>query len=96
MLEAVLSKMSSFQKRTILFVDTLRDHTGVADRIQDLGLQPMHVHDPSEVSNKETARASTPSWSILFPWCVVSNMVDRGLLMNTNICDIFPSFLSCP
>ena len=52
-MDNILSKMSPFAKRTILFVDTLRDKTGVVDRIQDLALRPFVVHEVSEVADKE-------------------------------------------
>jgi hypothetical protein len=37
-IESTLSKMSPFTKWTILFVDTLRDTTGVIDQIKELVL----------------------------------------------------------
>ncbi|KAJ3516880.1 hypothetical protein NLJ89_g859 [Agrocybe chaxingu] len=52
-MEATLAKMAPFQKRTILFVDTLFDNTGVVHRIKELGLRPHVVHEVSEVSDKE-------------------------------------------
>lgn len=52
-IESVLSKMQPFAKRTILFVDTLGDRTGVADRISELGLKPYVVKDISQVADKE-------------------------------------------
>jgi osomolarity two-component system, sensor histidine kinase NIK1 len=52
-LEVTLSKMQPFNKRTILFVDTLRDTTGVVQRIEELGLNPHVVHNPSEVADKD-------------------------------------------
>lgn len=53
-LEVVLSKMQPFQKRNILFVDTLFDCTGVVTRILELGLRPFVIHDVTEVSDKAT------------------------------------------
>ncbi|KAJ7666798.1 hypothetical protein DFH06DRAFT_1085968 [Mycena polygramma] len=52
-LDATLLKLSPFTKRTILFVDTLHDPSGVEERISELGLVPVVVHDVSEVSDKE-------------------------------------------
>jgi osomolarity two-component system sensor histidine kinase NIK1 len=52
-IESTLSKMSLFSKRTILFVDTLRDTTGVVDRIKELGLRPFVAHQAVEVADKE-------------------------------------------
>jgi osomolarity two-component system sensor histidine kinase NIK1 len=52
-METTLGKMAPFAKRTILFVDTLRDTTGVVDRIKDLGLRPHMDHEVSEVVDKE-------------------------------------------
>ncbi|KAF8800734.1 hypothetical protein BYT27DRAFT_7312960 [Phlegmacium glaucopus] len=52
-MEATLGKMAPFAKRTILFVDTLRDTTGVVDRIKDLGLRPYVVHEVCEVADKD-------------------------------------------
>lgn len=51
--ESTLSKMSPFSKRTILFVDTMYDTTGVVDRIRELGLKPFAVHDVQKLVNKE-------------------------------------------
>lgn len=52
-IESVLAKMQPFQKRTILFVDTLSDRTGVTSRINELGLKPHPVRDVMEVADKE-------------------------------------------
>lgn len=52
-METTLGKMQPFAKRTILFVDTLYDQTGVADRIRELGLKAFVVHDVSELQDKE-------------------------------------------
>jgi len=52
--DATLAKMTPFGNRNILFVDTINDHTGVVDRIQDLGLRPYVIHDPLEVADKAT------------------------------------------
>ncbi|EED77891.1 hypothetical histidine kinase [Postia placenta Mad-698-R] len=53
-MEATLSKMQPFQKRNILFVDTLYDRTGVVQRIMDVGLRPYVVHEVCEVADKAT------------------------------------------
>jgi osomolarity two-component system, sensor histidine kinase NIK1 len=50
-IKSTLNKMSPFTKRTILFVDTLRDTMGVIDRIK--GLQPYVVQQVVEVADKE-------------------------------------------
>lgn len=52
-IESVLVKMQPFQRRTILFVDTLNDQTGVHERIKGLGLRPHVVHGVAEVADKE-------------------------------------------
>lgn len=52
-IESILSKMQPFQKRTILFVDTLEDRTGVSVRIKELGLRPHVVRDVMQVADKE-------------------------------------------
>ena len=52
-MESVLAKMQPFAKRAILFVDTLSDRTGVADRISELGLKPYVVKDVVQVADKE-------------------------------------------
>jgi len=52
-MEATLTKMAAFAKRTILFVDTLFDTTAVVDRIKDLGLRPHVVHEVNEVADKD-------------------------------------------
>ncbi|KAG6865414.1 hypothetical protein C0991_002804 [Blastosporella zonata] len=51
--ENTLSKMSPFAKRTILFVDSLYDTTGVVDRIKELCLRPYVVHQVMGVADKE-------------------------------------------
>jgi hypothetical protein len=52
-MEMTLSRMSPFHKRTILFVDTLHDTTGVVNRIEELKLKPYVVREVSEVASKE-------------------------------------------
>ena len=52
-MEATLVKTAPFAKRTILFVNTLWDTTGVVDHIKDLGVRPYVVHEVSEVADKE-------------------------------------------
>ncbi|KAJ6550852.1 hypothetical protein DFH09DRAFT_1262703 [Mycena vulgaris] len=52
-LDATLLKLSPFTKRTILFMDTLHDSSDVEERITELGLVPVVVHDLSEVADKE-------------------------------------------
>jgi len=49
-MEAVLSKMAPFSKRTILFVDTLGDTTKVDDV---LGLKPHVVHSVADVVDND-------------------------------------------
>ena len=49
-MELVLAKMQPF---AILFVDTLNDRTGVADRISELGLKPYVIRDVVQVADKE-------------------------------------------
>ncbi|CAL1702932.1 unnamed protein product [Somion occarium] len=51
-MDNTLLKMQPFAKRQILFVDTLYDRTGVAQRIAELGLKANLIHDVSEVSEK--------------------------------------------
>jgi osomolarity two-component system sensor histidine kinase NIK1 len=52
--DATIAKMQPFANRTILFVDTLLDSTGVNDLMYELGVRPYVVHDPSEVADKTT------------------------------------------
>ena len=52
-MEAILSKMAPFSKRTILFVDTLGDTTKVDDVMRVLGLKPHVVHSVAEVVDKD-------------------------------------------
>ena len=51
-IESILSKTSPFAKCTILFVDTVRDTTGVLDRIKELWLRLFVVHQVTEVADK--------------------------------------------
>jgi len=52
-MEHTLQKMQPFQRRAIMFVDTLCDTTGVVQRIQELGLKAYVTHDISDVADKE-------------------------------------------
>ncbi|KII84955.1 hypothetical protein PLICRDRAFT_116963 [Plicaturopsis crispa FD-325 SS-3] len=52
-LPMTLAKLQPFGQRLILFVDTFGDVTGVVDRLDELGLSSVTVHDISEVSQKE-------------------------------------------
>ena len=52
-LEMTLQKMQPFAKRTILFMDTLRDKTGVVQRIKELGLRAYVVHNVNDVADKD-------------------------------------------
>ncbi|KAG6915220.1 hypothetical protein DXG01_012665 [Tephrocybe rancida] len=51
--ENTLSKMPSFAKRTIIFIDSLHNTTGVVEHIKELCLRPYFVHQASEVVDKE-------------------------------------------
>lgn len=109
-IESTLSKISPFAKRTILFVDTLRDTTGVVDRIKELGLRPFVVHQVVEVADKErcphidtivvdslsVVRISS-LWRLALPF--MRPFYRLNLFANTNIFDISPSSswpLQCP
>lgn len=53
----ILEKMAKFQGRRILFVDSMNDTTGVADKIQQLNLQTFRVNSvaaATELANKHT------------------------------------------
>ncbi|KAH7921003.1 hypothetical protein BV22DRAFT_1020209 [Leucogyrophana mollusca] len=52
-MDNTLQKMQPFHNRTILFVDTLMDSTGVVSRIQELALRSYVIHDVNEVADKE-------------------------------------------
>ncbi|KAI9566571.1 hypothetical protein HD554DRAFT_1096674 [Boletus coccyginus] len=52
-MEHTLQKMQPFQRRAIMFVDTLGDTTGVVQRIQELGLKAYLTRDVSEIADKE-------------------------------------------
>ncbi|GAB1522101.1 histidine kinase osmosensor [Rhizoctonia solani] len=47
-----LQKVAIYKERTILFVDTLGDRSGVAERIEELQLRPFVVRDISQVADK--------------------------------------------
>ncbi|KAK0448574.1 hypothetical protein EV421DRAFT_1889261 [Armillaria borealis] len=53
-METIMAKMAPFSNRTILYVDTLGDKTGVAEQMSQLGLKPYVVHSVSEVSISTT------------------------------------------
>ncbi|KAI0031298.1 hypothetical protein K488DRAFT_52367 [Vararia minispora EC-137] len=52
--ELTLSKIAPFTQRTILFLDTVRDTSGVRDLMTELGIRPHVVHDPLEIADKTT------------------------------------------
>jgi osomolarity two-component system sensor histidine kinase NIK1 len=47
-----LQKVTMYKERTILFVDTLGDRSGVAERIEELQLRPFVVRDIIQVADK--------------------------------------------
>ncbi|KAK0240895.1 hypothetical protein EDD85DRAFT_383241 [Armillaria nabsnona] len=51
-METIMAKMVPFSNRTILYVDTLGDKTGVAEQMSQLGLKPYVVHSVSEVGSE--------------------------------------------
>ena len=51
-IKSILTKMQPFVKRTILFVYTLGERTGV-ERTTELGLKPYVVRDVAQVADKE-------------------------------------------
>ncbi|KAF7356398.1 Hybrid signal transduction histidine kinase J [Mycena venus] len=61
LLDAMLLKLSPFTKWTILFVDTLQDASSVEERVSELSLVPVVIHNVSEVSDKRSACTSIPS-----------------------------------
>ncbi|KAF9008664.1 hypothetical protein BDZ89DRAFT_1095245 [Hymenopellis radicata] len=52
-MDNILAKMTPFAKRSILYVDSLYDQTGVVESILELGLKVHRVHMTSEVANKD-------------------------------------------
>ncbi|CAK5277952.1 unnamed protein product [Mycena citricolor] len=52
-IDSMLLKLNPFSKRTILFVDTRGDQSGVEERVSELGLLPVRVQDVSQVADKE-------------------------------------------
>lgn len=109
-MESTLGKMAAFAKRTILFVDTLFDRTGVVDRIKDLGLRPYVVHVVGEVADKEkcphidtivvdsltVVSVASQTFSSLF-LCLLIYFLHcdrRNAFGSTSTCDIFLSFFS--
>lgn len=51
-METIMAKMAPFTNRTILYVDTLGDKTGVAEQMSQLGLKPYVVHSVTEVGSE--------------------------------------------
>lgn len=56
-MEGTLAKLHPYSKRHVLFVDTLHDQTGVVQRIAELGLVPIVIHDVADVKDKEKTPA---------------------------------------
>ncbi|KAI5891245.1 two-component histidine kinase Le.nik1-like protein [Schizophyllum commune H4-8] len=52
-LEATLTKMQPFAKRTILYMNTLGDRSNVAEKIRLLGLKPHVATTVAQVANKD-------------------------------------------
>jgi osomolarity two-component system sensor histidine kinase NIK1 len=100
-LEATLMKLSPFTKRTILFVDTMHDTSGVEERVSELGLVPVVVHNVAEVSDKEKCphidTIIVDSLLIVSPiscYCVLDPngiFPRRKACGNMSICDTFLS-----
>lgn len=79
--------MSPFANRNILFLDTKRDQTRVANRIESLGLNTHVVHDMSSVSDREscphidTIVVDSPEWvGVSGVVCFLIVCVDQQLL----------------
>ncbi len=53
--EQIIERMSPWAGRYILFIDTLRDDTGVADMLTQLNLKPIVIHTVAEVWNLRKA-----------------------------------------
>jgi osomolarity two-component system sensor histidine kinase NIK1 len=103
-METTLAKMSPFSKRTILFVDTLHDMTGVVDRIQELNLIPFVVHEVDEITDKDRCphidtivvdSLSVVSANMMHPQLNAHpTPIRRSAFGSLNICDIFRSSFS--
>jgi osomolarity two-component system sensor histidine kinase NIK1 len=50
-LEMIHEKLATFHGRNILFIDTHGDDTGLSDRISEMRLKPIVVHNVDEVSS---------------------------------------------
>ncbi|KAK0462455.1 uncharacterized protein EV420DRAFT_1524924 [Desarmillaria tabescens] len=50
-METIMAKMAPFANRTILYVDTFKDQTGVREQMFQLGLKPYVVHSVAEVGS---------------------------------------------
>ncbi|KAK0194850.1 hypothetical protein F5146DRAFT_1023091 [Armillaria mellea] len=51
-IETIMAKMAPFTNRTILYVDTFGDETGVVEQMAQLGLKPHVVHSVAEVGSE--------------------------------------------
>ena len=100
-MEATLSKMVPFAKRTILFVDTLLDSTGVVSRIRELGLRPYVVHEVVEVADKDKCphidTIVVDSLSVVSTFEIVSSFPSertfsrQSVFASLSTCDTSPS-----
>jgi osomolarity two-component system, sensor histidine kinase NIK1 len=53
-MENMIAKMQPFNKRTVMYMNTLGDDTGVVDRIRELHLKPFTIREVRDVKDKAT------------------------------------------
>ncbi|KAI7864672.1 hypothetical protein BDF14DRAFT_1744719 [Spinellus fusiger] len=73
--EEVSERMSRFKGRSILFLDTMNDTTGMADKIKGIGLNPVRVATVEELTCTINASTTGDKPPLFFDTVIVDKMV---------------------
>ncbi|OAD76364.1 type IA hybrid histidine kinase, partial [Phycomyces blakesleeanus NRRL 1555(-)] len=72
--DEVVKKMARFQNRHILFLDSMKDKTGMIDKITELGLKPFQVSSIEEATAVANANANRNKNAPFFDTVIVDKM----------------------
>ncbi|WWD17868.1 hypothetical protein CI109_102312 [Kwoniella shandongensis] len=88
--EQVIERLSPWQGRSILFIDTLGDETGIADMLAELGMKPIVIHAVNEVYNLQNQGVT------MFDTMIVDSLKAAGELRGIEYLRYIPIVLLAP
>ncbi|KAL0092787.1 hypothetical protein J3Q64DRAFT_1633477 [Phycomyces blakesleeanus] len=71
----IIEKMARFKGRSVLYLDTMNDQTGVAKAIETIGLKPVRVKNVDELTETINAAASRTRYAPFFDTVIVDKMI---------------------